>query len=189
MEYEYVKKLYYDNIYNLKNIEENLQMVFYSVIAFFIPFVLGHPQILVGTIVNALLILGATYLRGHKLLPIILLPSIGVITAGVIFGNYTIYLLYMMPLIWIGNALYVYVYKHFNMKGKKLKNNFIGLGVASIIKTVFLFSFAFLLVQLSILPAMFLTVMGLFQLATAIMGGILAIGIVKARERIITNSN
>jgi hypothetical protein len=185
MEYSYVKKLYYDSIYNIKNIEENIQMIILSVIGFFIPFVLGHPQILVGIIVNAMLIFGATYLRGHKLLPIILLPSIGVMTAGIIFGTYTIFLLYLIPLIWIANAIYVYIYKYFNLTKHGLKNNLIGLGVASVAKAGLLFGVTFLLVSFSILPSVFLTAMGILQLTTALIGGVLAIGLIKIREKIV----
>jgi hypothetical protein len=184
MEYEYIKKLYYDSIYNLKNIEENIQMVLLSCIGFFLPFILGHPQILVGIIVNAMLIVGATYLKGHKLLPIILLPSLGVLTAGVLFGTYTIYLLYLIPFIWLGNAIYVYTYKHFNSETHKLKNNALGIGIASILKAGFLFGITFLLVQLAIVPSMFLTAMGMLQLTTALIGGVVAVGIVKTREKI-----
>jgi len=184
MEYEYIKKVYYSNLYDIKNIEENIQLVVLSCIGFFLPFILGHPQILIGTIVNAMLILGATYLKGHKMLPLILLPSLGVMAAGILFGTYTLYLLYLIPLIWLGNALYVYTYKYFNIREKKFKNNLLGVGVASVLKAALLFGATFILVQLSVLPAMFLTAMGVLQISTAILGGILAVGIVKTRERV-----
>jgi hypothetical protein len=154
-------------------------------IGFFLPFVLGHPQILVGIVVNAMLIVGATYLKGHKLLPLILLPSLGVLTAGVLFGTYTVFLLYLIPFIWIGNAIYVYTYKHFNIAKYKLKNNVLGIGIASLLKAGFLFGATFLLVQFAIVPSIFLTAMGVLQLTTALIGGIVAVGIVKARERIV----
>jgi hypothetical protein len=185
MEYEYVKKLYYDSIYNIKNIEENIQTVLLSAIGFFLPFVLGHPQILVGIIVNAMLIVGATYLKGHKLLPLILLPSLGVLTAGVLFGTYTLFLLYLIPFIWIGNAIYVYAYKHVSFKEKSWRANIFGVGIASMLKAGFLFGATFLLVQLAIVPSMFLTVMGLLQLVTALIGGIVAVGIVRVRETVV----
>ena len=184
MEYSYIKKVYYDSIYNLKNIEENIQMVVLSMIGFFLPFVLGHPQILVGVIVNAMLIVGATYIKGNKILPLILLPSIGVLTAGVLFGTYTIFLLYLIPFIWIGNAIYVYVYKHLNIAKHGLKNNALGIGFASILKAGFLFGITFVLVQLTVIPAVFLIAMGVLQLTTALLGGILAVSIVKVREKV-----
>jgi hypothetical protein len=184
MEYFYIKKLYYESIFDIKNIEENIQMVLLSCIGFFLPFVLGHPQILVGVIVNAMLIIGATYIKGHKMLPLILLPSIGVLTAGVIFGTYTVFLLYLVPFIWLGNAVYVYVYKHVSFKENTLKGNVFGVGVASILKAGLLFGVTFLLVQLSIVPSAFLTAMGIMQLTTALIGGTLAVGIVKVGERL-----
>jgi hypothetical protein len=183
MEFEYIKKLYYNNLYNIKDIEENIYLVLLSCIGFFLPFVLGHPQLLVGIMVNAMLIIGATYLKGHKLLPIILLPSLGVLAAGAIFGTYTVYLLYLVPFIWLGNAVYVYVYKHLNFKEKNLKNNFIGIGAASVVKEGLLFGVTFLLVKLAIVPSLFLTAMGILQLVTALLGGVLAIGILKTREK------
>jgi len=183
IENSYINKLYYESVYNLRNIEENIQMVVLSMIGFFLPFVLGHPQILVGIIINASLILGATYLKGHKILPLILLPSVGVLTAGILFGTYTSFLLYLIPFIWLGNAVYVYVYKYFNVTEHKLKNNFLGLGIASIAKAALLFGVTFLLVQFAIVPSVFLTAMGLLQLTTALIGGVVAVSIVKGREK------
>jgi hypothetical protein len=183
MEYEYVKRLYYESIYNVKNVEENIHTVLLSAIGFFLPFVLGHPQILVGIIVNAMLIVGATYLKGHKMLPLILLPSLGVLSAGVLFGTYTIFLLYLVPFIWLGNAVYVYVYKYVSFRKNGWKGNILGVGVASILKVGLLFGATFLLVQLSVIPAVFLTATGLLQVVTALIGGTLAIGIVNARDK------
>lgn len=181
MEYEYIKKVYDESLFNVSIIEENIQMIFYSLLAFFLPFTLGHPQWLVGIIVNAYLILAATYLKGYKLLPVILLPSIGVMTAGLIFGSYTVFLLYLIPFIWIGNAIYAYSYKH--LQFVKMNKLFSIIG-ASGVKTTFLFLSALLLVTLGIIPALFLTAMGVLQLVTALAGGILAVGIIKAREKI-----
>ncbi|HIH32604.1 TPA: hypothetical protein HA235_07925, partial [Candidatus Woesearchaeota archaeon] len=153
----YINKLYRESLFNVTIIEENIQMIFYSLLSFFIPFVLGHPQWIVGIIVNAALILGATYLKGYKLLPVILLPSIGVLTAGLIFGSYTMFLLYLIPFIWIGNAIYVYAFKH--LQFIKMNKLFSIIG-ASGLKVTFLFLSALLLVSLGIIPAMFLTAMG-----------------------------
>jgi len=185
MEYEYIKKLYYEGIYDIRNIEENIQMMVLSMIGFFLPFVLGHPQIIVGVIVNAMLIIGATYLKGNKMLPLILLPSIGLLTAGVIFGTYTLFLLYIIPFIWLGNAVYVYVYKHVNFRENTWNGRILGVIVASILKAALLFGITFLLVQLTVVPTVFLTAMGVIQLITALIGGVIAVGIVKCRERVL----
>jgi hypothetical protein len=178
---EYIRKLYYESIFNLKHIEENIHLILYTTLCFFIPFILGHPQWLVGTLVNAALILGATYLRGYKLLPIILVPSIGVLTAGVIFGSFTWYLVYMIPAVWIGNAIFAYGYRGMHL----WKRNYVlSILAPAVVKSLFLFSVAFILVKLSVLPVMFLTVMGVFQLMTAVLGGIVAIGVIETRKKI-----
>lgn len=182
MKNEYVNKIYNESLFDVSIIEENIQMIFYSFLAFFLPFVLGHPQWLVGIIVNAYLILGATYLKGHKLLPVILLPSLGVMTAGLIFGAYTIFLAYLIPFIWVGNAIYAYSYKH--LQFVKI-NKIISVVGASGLKFIFLFLSALLLVSLGIIPAMFLTAMGMLQLVTALAGGIVAVGLIKGREKMI----
>ena len=92
--------------YTLSLIQENLEFFFYSFIAFVIPFVIGHPQIVVGIIVNASLVLAALNLKNKKLVPIIFLPSVAVLSKGLIFGSFTIFLIYIIPFIWISNFLY-----------------------------------------------------------------------------------
>lgn len=179
MNYSYMNRLYKGSLFDVNIIEENIQMIFYSLLAFFIPFVLGYPQWLVGIIVNAALILGATYLKGYKLLPVILLPSLGVLTAGLIFGSYTVFLLYLIPFIWIGNAIFVYAFKHLQFIKMNRPSSVIG---AAGLKSLFLFLFALLLVSLGIIPSKLLTAMGILQLVTALAGGMIALGIIRVRK-------
>ncbi len=156
--------------YRLRN--EYVQTLIYSLVGFFLPFFMGHPQLIVGIVVNSMLIMGSLNVRGYKLLPIIIAPSLGVLSRGLIFGPYTIYLIYMIPFIWIGNSIIVAAFKS--------KGSFIVKLIAgSAAKSGFLFLSAFLLFKLGLLPVMFLTAMGLIQLATAIGGGILAYGLQK----------
>jgi hypothetical protein len=177
-EFGYLKK----QDYILTNITENIELIIYSAIAFLTPFLLGHPQFLVGVIVNAALVLAALNLKDYKLLPIIMIPSIAVLTRGLIFGPYTIYLIYMIPFIWIGNLILVYSFKkfHFGLKMNKIWT----LTFGAILKTAFLFGSTFLFVLLGILPVMFLTTMGLLQLYTALAGGALALGIHTVKKRL-----
>jgi hypothetical protein len=177
--YENVKKTYFGNIFDITNLEENIHLAIYGLLAFFTPFMLGHPQLLVGTVVNAYLILGATYLRGHKLLPLIILPTFGVAAQGALFGTFTIFIIYMMPFIWIGNAIICYAYKYLHLR----KVNYVFSVVAgAVLKTAFLLSSAWMLVKFGVIPAFFLTTMGLFQIYTALMGGAVAWGIIKGRK-------
>jgi hypothetical protein len=173
--------------YHIKNIQENAELVVYSMVCFFIPFLLGHPQLLVGIVVNASLILAALNLKSFKLLPIIMIPSIGVLTKGLIFGPFTIFLVYMIPFIWIGNAILVYCFKKLNL-GLGLNRWFV-LFIGSVLKAGFLFGVAYLLVKLSILPAVFLGAMGLLQVYTALLGGVLAFSVQGIKKRVLLVSD
>ncbi|MCK4621968.1 MAG: hypothetical protein KAT62_07095 [Desulfuromonadales bacterium] len=168
------------NDYGISFVQENIEMIIYSLICLAAPFTIGHPQFLVGVVVNAALVLSALNLRGWKLLPVIILPSIGVLSRGIIFGPFSIYLVYMVPFIWAGNAILVYAIKQFNLQKKLSSAASIGIGAA--LKTLFLFGSAFALVQLGVLPVVFLTAMGLMQLYTALAGGMLALGIQSAKK-------
>jgi len=145
------------------------------VASFAVPFLLGHPQILVGILVNAFLVLGALHMKKYSLLPLIMLPSLGVLARWVIFWPFTMFLVYMIPLIRIGNFLLVWGMKYFYLA--KSWNRFLALGVSAFIKFWLLFAVARVLVSLGFLPKIFLTTMWLLQLGTALAGGVLAIGI------------
>jgi hypothetical protein len=172
---EYVNK----QDYKLGFVQENIEMVIYSVVCFFAPFMIGHPQIVVGVLVNAALVMAGLNLRNYKLLPVIIMPSLGVLTRGLIFGPLTIFLVYMIPFIWIGNSVLVYAFKRLKM------NKVMTLIIGSIVKAAFLFSAAFILVKLNVLPALFLTTMGMFQFYTALLGGALAFGVHYSKKKIL----
>lgn len=161
--------------YALSHVYENIEMVVYSVICFFIPLLMGHPQIVVGVVVNAALVVAALNLKGYKLLPVILLPSLGVLSRGIIFGPFSVFLVYMIPFIWIGNSILVFSFKHFKL-GKKY-NYWHTLAIGALLKSGFLFLSAFALYKLGVLPVIFLTAMGVIQVLTAAAGGIAAYGI------------
>ncbi len=160
--------------YEFKVKYENIELFFYSLVAFTIPLLFPHPQLLTGTLVNAFLIMTALHFRGWKILPLVMLPSIAAVLNGVLFGPFTIFLLYMMPFIWLGNFALVYLFKKLHLV--KGADYFIAVGVSALGKAVFLFAVAYVLVAVNVLPAMFLTAMGAMQLGTAILGGIVAFG-------------
>ncbi len=167
--------------YAISNIWQNIELFFYSALCFFMPLMIGHPQIVVGVAVNAALILAALNLKSYKLLPVILLPSLGVLSRGLLFGPLTIFLLYFIPFIWIGNALLVFSFKFFKLK-KKI-NYFVTLFLGTVFKCSFLFVSALILFKLGIVPAMFLSAMGVMQIVTAIAGGIIALGIHSVKKK------
>ena len=152
----------------------NLELILYSAAVFFIPLLISHPQVLTGTLVNAFLIMAALHFKGWKAAPIVILPSVGAVLSGMLFGPFTIFIVYMMPVIWIGNLVLVYLFKYLHMM--KNMNYWAALGGSALAKSALLFGAAFVLVNLSMLPAVFLTAMGVLQLGTAIAGGIVAFG-------------
>jgi len=154
----------------------------YSAIVFLVPFFMGHPQLLVGSVVNAALFLAAFNMKFRETLPVILLPSIAVLTKGLIFGPYTIFLIIMMPFIWLGNSIIVYLFKYLHME-KNVNSIYSGI-IASVSKVAFLFLSALVLYKASLIPIIFLTTMGLFQLYTALIGLTAALAINKGIEKV-----
>lgn len=179
---EYFNKIINKQDYKLNYKTELFEITIYSIVSFFLPLMVGHPQIVVGVLVNTLLITSALNIRGYKLLPVIIAPSLGALSRGILFGPFTIFLVYMIPFIWIGNTILVFSFKWLNLSKKF--NYWITLLIGAIIKAAFLFAMAFLFVNLGIVPKLFLTTMGIFQFYTAILGGIIAFGFQYAKKKL-----
>ncbi len=158
------------------------ETVILSLIAFFLPTFLAHPQWLIGIIVNFMLFRAAIHLKGFQLIPIIILPSLGVFTAGLIFGNLTNFLLYFIPFIWLGNFLYITSYKYFGLK--KRKNIATSLTLSVIFKVLVIFIPAVIAIYFLNFPKVFLTAMGLMQVLTAAIGGLAAYYSIKLQKRL-----
>lgn len=150
---------------------EYMEFFVLTAIAFLVPLLLRHPQLLVGAVVNFMLVMAATNVRGWgKILPLIVLPSLAAAAGGLLFGPFTVYLLYMAPFIWVGNAIFVFTFKYLYVAQA---NSFVPTLVAAVLlKTGFLYGTALLLINLSVLPPVFAGAMGLTQLYTAAMGGV-----------------
>jgi hypothetical protein len=170
------------NLTEYKYKRQFIETLIFSLIAFFLPTILAHPQWLIGIIVNFMLFRAAIHLKGLQLLPIIILPSLGVFTAGLIFGNLTNFLLYFIPFIWIGNALYIFTYKY--LKLKKNLNFPISLTLSVILKVIIIFVPAVIAVYFLNFPKIFLTAMGLLQVITATIGGLAAYYSIKLQNRL-----
>jgi hypothetical protein len=165
--------------YELSNVKENIETIIYSSLCLFIPIFLSHPQFLVGTIVNCALVLAALNLKFNKTLPIIILPSIGVLISGLLFGSLTKFLIYFIPFIWIANFILVFSIKKISLY--KL-NHFAIIPFAAFFKAIFLFSAAFILFKLNLVPQLFLGAMGITQFYTAFSGGLIAVLIHKSKK-------
>jgi len=161
--------------YEFREKYENIELIIYSIAVFVIPLLFPHPQLLTGTLVNALLIMAALHFKGWKILPVVILPSAAAILSGVLFGPFTMFIAYMMPVIWMGNLAFVYLFKKLHIAQNM--NYWPALGISAVAKSALLFGAAFIFVNLDVIPAIFLTAMGIIQLGTAIAGGIAAFGI------------
>ena len=139
---------------NTSKTHQLIEITLLSLISFFLPFFMGSPQILVGTIVNALLIRSTLSLKGRQILPIIFLPSLGVLSRGIIFGPFTMYLTYLMPFIWLSNLAIVYFTKL--LKIKMHLNLSLSITISAILKTSALFIPAFILFGTNTIPHSFL---------------------------------
>ncbi len=153
-----------------------IQLIVLSFLAFAIPFIFSHPQLLTGVAVNALLVFAALGMRGKNILPVIMLPSLGALANGLLFGPLTIFLVYLIPFIWIGNFVLVFGIKHF-MNEEKLGFWKAGI-VSSVLKAGAIFLPAYGLYLAGVLPEMLLIPMGALQIGTAL-GGLAIIGIGK----------
>lgn len=146
--------------------------------AFLLPFSLGQPQLVVGSVVNAALIFSALNFKKSHVLPIIFLPSLAVLTRGVIFGPLTVYLFYSIPAIWLSNSLLVIAIKDLYLKRKW--NKYFALAIGITIKVMFLYAATNMLVGSHILPKVFISSMGITQFYTAVIGGVLALSLHRA---------
>ena len=144
---------------------------FYT-LAFTIPLLFSSPQLVTGTIINGLLFLATERLSKKEIIPLIVLPSLGAIIHGVLFGPQTVFLYYFLPFIWIGNYILVAVFSVFNKQPYSIR-----IGISAVAKYLILQLFAQLYFKNGIVPAVFVSSMGYIQLITALAGGLLTYGI------------
>ncbi len=183
MKYFYTSGSFFKQEYTLSLAQEYAEMILYALVAFSLPFILGHEQLLVGSVVNCALVLAALNLRGARLLPVILLPSIGALLAGMIFGPLSAYLVYMLPFIWLGNSILIFAVKELVLS--RGKNRLAALVAGASAKTALLSASAFALFLFGLVPVQFIAAFGILQLATALCGGTAAIGVQEAKRRLV----
>ena len=148
------------------------------ILAFAIPLFISGPQWLTGTVVNTLLFLVVSQNLGRKnWLSVAILPSLAAVSHGLLFGKFTPFLLYFLPFIWIGNLLLMFTFFKLN----KFLPLTISVIFSSLIKSFWLYLFASIFFQLKLVPSVFLTSMGIFQLVTAVFGGIIATRLVNSK--------
>ena len=175
-----------------------LQTVIIFLIALLVPTFLGEilniifgaesiiatkSQLIIGSIVNTALVISALNLKGKaKIAGVVTMPSIATIFGGYVFGTAaTVYMVCMMPAIWLGNFALVYSYKYLFLK--KEKNFFLTGAVGIIVKVAIIFGYFLLLKSFGLFPDTLVstlqTNMSLIQAITAIIGVIIAFCIYK----------
>lgn len=144
-----------------------------------------NSQFIVGSIVNTALIMSAINLKGwKKILGVVTMPSISTILSGYVFKSASVYMVYMIPAIWIGNFVLVYAYKLIMLS--KEKNYFLA-GIAGIIAKVLVIAGGFMLLKaLNVFPAKLVSnlqvAMTTTQLITASIGTLIAFTIYKVEN-------
>ena len=182
-----------------------VQTILIFLIAFLVPTFLGklitaifgaesviasNSQIIIGSIVNTALIIAALNLKGWgKIIGVVTMPSISTILSGYVFKTASVYMIYMIPAIWVGNFALVYAYKLIMLE--KEKHYFLA-GVIGIILKVAIIAGVFMLLKaFGIFPEKLISnlqkAMSLTQLITASIGCIIAYLIYFAEKKKIEN--
>lgn len=166
------KKNLHRNIYFLNNIfsRENKELLLFALIIFTAPLIVTN-QLIVGTIVNALLIKSAVDYKSKKVFFLSLIPSVAVILGGILFANLTPQVLFVLPFIWLGNFSLMFLMRKIFVEKKV--HFFISSIISASVKTVLLFSFTFVLFSSALVPVLFLTTFGLNQFFTAMSGALI----------------
>ena len=142
---------------------EKVQLVITYSMVILLPLLIPKPQILLGTLINALFIFSVTRFGLKKTLPLLLVPSLLSYTQGLLFGSSTIFLLYLIPFIAISNFALVYLYI-------KIKLPYVNILISASIKALILYCAVLLLMKLTNMPQAFLQAMGMIQFITALLG-------------------
>ena len=186
-----------NTMYNLSKKYEIIQWVGLSILIFLVPMIIPqllstifgttswiatNSQYVVGTIVNLSLVIAAINVKGFKQIAgLITLPSISAIGSGLIFKSASIFTVYMIPAIWIGNFTFVYLYKKLWMQ-KKI-NYILTAIVAILVKAAIIYLFFRGLALIINIPTPMFTAlnlsMGMNQLITATIASIIGFGISK----------
>jgi len=166
------------NKYNVKLNNEFFKITVYSLLSFFISFTFSSPQLLIGSIINSILIFSVFNIKKDVTF-LLIAPSLGALVRGALFGPFSIFLVFLMPFIWVSNFLLIKSMKFFVIEKKF--NYFFSLMFSGGIKSIFLFSFTSILVWLNIIPNIFLVSMGLIQFFTCFLGGLISFGLKQVR--------
>lgn len=136
--------------------------------AFCIPAFMWAPQWVTGSLVNGLLYLSVRMLTRRDRIPLVIIPSLGALSHGVLFGPHTLFLVYFLPFIWLGNYIYMVVSDHLDGVGSVI--------IPALAKASILWLLAILYARVGIVPNQFIASMGAVQIITALTGGFISYG-------------
>ena len=186
--------------YELSKTKEHLEYILIIIGVLITPIVLPlvaiNNQFIIGSIVNAALIIAGINVKGwKKIIFLITLPSIYAMTTGLILSTTSIYAVYMIPFIWLGNLSIIYLYRYLFVKKQKnyaltslisiiAKASIIFIGFNILILTTLISNNTMLLEIMS-------KVMGINQIITCTIGSIIALTILnvfyKNKEKLSSN--
>lgn len=179
---------------------EVIQTIIIALLAFLVPTFLAktlntvfgansviasNSQLIVGSIVNTVLVISALNLKGWtKTLAVVSMPSVSTILSGYVFKSASVFMIYMIPAIWVGNLALVLAFKYIMLASKK--NYFVSSVVGIIFKVAIIFGFFMILKAFNVFPDKMVgtlqKAMSITQLITATIGCIIAYGIYKAES-------
>lgn len=178
-----MEKLFEKRFVETSKFIENMEILLIYLLALLTPLILSHTnQYIVGTIVNASLIVAGINLKGYKkILGIVFMPSLSAILSGYILQVSSIYTVYMIPAIWIGNFLLITFYKYLFVHKSQ---NYIITSIVAIISKVLIIYIGFnILTKIIIIPQnisnQLSLAMGVNQLITGVLGSLIALIFIK----------
>ena len=139
-----------------------------------------NSQLIVGSIVNTALVVTALNLKGWtKTLFVVTMPSISTIMSGYVFKSASVYMVYMIPAIWLGNLALVMAFKYVMLS--KNKPYFLSAALGIVCKVAIIFGFFSILRAFNVFPEKLVTnlqtAMSLTQAITATIGCVIGFAI------------
>lgn len=185
---------------NFSKISEIIQTVIIALLAFLVPtflaqlintilgaesIIASNSQLIVGSVVNTVLVISALNLKGwSKTIFVVTMPSISTIMSGYVFKSASVYMVWMIPAIWIGNFVLIFAFKYIMLA--KEKNYFLAAILGIIVKVSIIFSFFMILKAFNIFPEKLVSnlqkAMSITQLITASIGCLIAFVIYKLEK-------
>lgn len=180
---------------------ETIQTIVIGLLAFLVPTFLGkilsevfgaqsvvatNSQLIIGSIVNTALVLTALNLKGWpRVLLVVFMPSVSTMLSGYIFGSASVFMMYMVPAIWLGNFALVMAFKYLNLH--KGVSYIITAVIGIITKVAIIFGFFMILKSFNVFPdkavATLQQAMSITQLITATIGCMIGFAVYNLEKR------